>query len=87
MPGPTQDDRKKDQGQGPSTGTMGGDAPPPPPDLSKESFGEGPQKVRDDYKKEQTKDQQAMSAEMSKGRGQSDQGQAQQQNQDNTQRR
>lgn len=86
MPGPAQDDRKKDQVQSPSAGTMGGNSPPPPTDLSQESIGSGP-KTREEYQKEIAEKQQSMSTEMNKGRGQSEQGQSQQQNQDNTQRR
>lgn len=84
MSGPTQDNRNKGQGHSPSTGTMDGNSKPPP-DLSKESFGPGPQKVRDDYTKEQTKDQQAMTNATSKGHGQPAQSQSQQQRPSNTQ--
>lgn len=89
-----QDDMKNEQtqepqGQSPSAGTMGGgggggggDGPPPTAEPSMPSG-----TYRDDFHKEQTQDQQAMAAEMSKGHGQSEQGQSQQQNNEKTQDR
>jgi hypothetical protein len=97
MPGPSQDDRNKEQGQSISAGTMGGNEPPPPPPPHQpfphlqgaESPQQG-QSLRDEHlaaTRQQTKDQQAMTNEMNKGRGHSDDGQSQQQNQEKTQQR
>ena len=92
MAGPSQNDRKQDQNQGPSTGTMDNSSPPPPNSppappnpLDGQAMPAG--NYREEYWKEQTRDQQEMCAEMSKGRGQSDQAQVHQQRPENMQRR
>lgn len=80
MPGPTQQDQKKEPVQAPTQSNNDSSSSPPPPDSLKDLS--MPSGFREEFRKEQTRDQQAMVSDMSKGRSQPNSTETQEQNRD-----